>query len=220
MSLTKICQALGIRNSKGHYILSTLKQYGLVNKDPDSKTYMLGPGLIPLARSVLDHLDFRSAAAPVVEELARQVNATVYFGLRMRDSFFVLNKYEAGGHFWATPGIGQTFNFYEGAHGKAALAFLSDDERELVVEHGKGMRISQKELSLIRAQGFANDYGKFFKGINAIAAPVFGAGNQLVGVLLLFGTFDEKKANAYGPQLVRAATRLSQRLGNHPSQPY
>jgi DNA-binding IclR family transcriptional regulator len=100
MSLTKICQALGIHNSKGHYILSTLQQYALVDKDSHSKTYMLGPGLIPLARSVLDHLDFRGAAAPVVEELAKQVSATVWFGLRMSDSFFVLNKYEeAGEHF-------------------------------------------------------------------------------------------------------------------------
>jgi DNA-binding IclR family transcriptional regulator len=197
--------------------LSTLKQYGLVNKDPDAKTYMLGPGLIPLARSVLDHLDFRSAAAPVVEELARQVNATGDFGLRMRDSFFVLNKYEAGGHFWATPGIGQTFNFYEGAHGKAALAFLPDEERELLVKSGKGVKIPKKELSLIRARGFANDFGKYLKGINATATPVFAAGNQFAGILLLFGTFDEKKANAYGPELVKAATRLSRRLGNHVS---
>ena len=85
MSLTKICQAVGIHKSKGHSILTTLQRYGLVERDPESKTYTLGARLIPLARAVLDHLDYRAAATPVVEELAKETGMTVWFGLRMNE---------------------------------------------------------------------------------------------------------------------------------------
>ena len=114
VSLTNICKALGLHKSKGHSILKTLQRYDIVARDPDSKAYTLGARPIPLARAVLDHLDFRSAAAPIVEELAKETGMTVWFGLAMNKSLFVVSKYEAGEHFWATPGIGQSFRLYEG----------------------------------------------------------------------------------------------------------
>lgn len=213
MNLTKICQGLGIRNSKGHYILATLHAYGFVEKDPYSKTYTLGARTIPLARTVIDHLDYRAAAAPFVEELARETGNVAWFGLRMDESLFVLSKHEGKKHFWATPGIGHTFDFYAGAQGRTMLAFLPDEERIPLLEKRKDIKISQNELALIRKNGFAQDFGTFVKGINAVASPVFGSGRQLIGVLLLFGTFPAKKFDAYGRKTADAARRLSQKLG-------
>jgi len=214
INLTRICQAVGINNSKGHYILTTLQAYGLVEKDPHAKTYMLGARLIPLARAVLDHLDYRAAAGPLVEEMAKETGTTAWFGLRINESLFVLSKYEAGEHFWVTPGIGQTFSSFEGAHGKAVLAFLPDKERMLLLQKGKDLRILPHELNSIRKLGFARDLGTFAKGINAVAAPVFGPGKRLIGILLLFGTFPEQMADTYGRKIADTAKRLSQKLGN------
>jgi IclR family transcriptional regulator, acetate operon repressor len=214
MSLTKICQAVCIHKSKGYSILTTLQTYGLVERDPEAKTYTLGARLIPLARAVLDHLDFRSAATPIVEELAKDTGMTAWFGLRMNESVFVVSKYEPGEHFWATPGIGHTFNLYEGAHGKAVLAFLPDKERKAVLSARKASNGLTKELALINQLGFARDLGEFARGINAVAAPVFGPGQQVAGVLLLFGTFPEAKTERFGRRTADAAKRISQRLGN------
>lgn len=214
MSLTRICQGVGINNSKGHYILATLQAYGFVEKDPYAKTYMLGARIIPLARTVIDHLDYKAASTSIVEDLAKQTKATVWFGLRMNESLFVLNKHEGGNHFWATPGIGQTFDFFMGAHGKAMLAFLPDEERALLLRKYKGITASSDELTLIRKTGFAKDSGAFAEGISAVAAPVFGAETRLIGVLLLFGTFSMDKADTFGRKTADAAQRLSKKLGN------
>ena len=51
MTLTEICNEVGIHKSKGYSILNTLKQFGFVEKDPQTKTYSLGVGLdVSLAR--------------------------------------------------------------------------------------------------------------------------------------------------------------------------
>ena len=214
MTLTKICQAVGIHKSKGYSILTTLQRYGLVERDPEAKTYTLGARLIPLARAVLDHLDFRAAATPVVEGLAKEAGMTVWFGLRMNESLFVVSKYEPGEHFWATPGIGHTFNLFEGAHGKAVLAFLPEEERKAALSTRKASNGLLKELASIKQLGFARDLGEFARGINAVAAPVFGPGQQVAGVLLLFGTFPEEKVERYGRKTAAAAKRISHKLGS------
>ena len=214
MSLTRICKGVGIHNSKGHYILATLQAYGFVEKDPHGKTYMLGARMIPLARTVIDHLDYRSASIPFVEELAKETRATAWFGLRMNESLFVLSKHEMENHFWATPGIGQTFDFFMGAHGKAMLAFLPDEERAPLLKKYKDARISKDDLTAIQKAGFAKDFGALAEGINAVAAPVFGAGRKLIGVLLLFGTFSVETADSFGRKTADAAKRLSKKLGN------
>jgi DNA-binding IclR family transcriptional regulator len=214
MNLTTICQSVGIHKSKGYSILTTLQKYGLVERDPAAKTYTLGARLIPLARAVLDHLDYRAAAAPVVEELARETGMTVWFGLRMNDSLFVVSKYEPGEHFWATPGIGHSFNLFEGAHGKAVLAFLPEQELKAVLSARKVTNGLRKEFPYIRQLGFAADLGEFARGINAVAAPVVGPAQHIAGVLLLFGSFPQDKVEKYGRKTAAAAKRISHKLGS------
>ncbi len=64
MTLTDICREVKIYKSKGHSILNTLKQFGLVEKDVQSKTYSLGPSLIFLSRHVLDNLHYPESGRP------------------------------------------------------------------------------------------------------------------------------------------------------------
>ena len=71
MRLIEICKEVGIHYSKGFSILNTLNQFGFVEKDPQSKTYSLGMGLVSLARNVLDHLDLRDFVVPYLEELTK-----------------------------------------------------------------------------------------------------------------------------------------------------
>lgn len=214
MTLTTICRGVSIHKSKGHSILSTLHRYGFVERDPQAKTYTLGARLIPLARSVLDHLDFRTVSTPFIEQLAKETGMTVWFGARLDETLFVVSKYEGGGHFWATPGIGQSFTITEGAHGKAILAFLPEEELKKLVPQKRLSEGFRRELASVRQRGYATDLGEFAKGITGIGAPVFGPAGQVVGVVLLFGVFPEEKAEGYGKKTALAARQISQKLGN------
>ncbi|MCD4675796.1 MAG: helix-turn-helix domain-containing protein, partial [Desulfobacula sp.] len=57
MGLTAICKEIGIHKSKGFSILNSLAQYDLITKDGKTKTYSLGPALMPLARKAREKLD-------------------------------------------------------------------------------------------------------------------------------------------------------------------
>ena len=70
MTLTQIRREVGIHNSKAFSILNTLQRFGFVQKDPVTKTYSLGMGLIYLSQKVLDTLDLREAAAPFLSRLS------------------------------------------------------------------------------------------------------------------------------------------------------
>ena len=61
MSLTEVCKTVGIHNSKGYSILNTLQKFALVQRDPETKAYSLGLGLVFLSQRVLDTLDLRQA---------------------------------------------------------------------------------------------------------------------------------------------------------------
>jgi DNA-binding IclR family transcriptional regulator len=67
---------------------------------------------------------------------------------------------------------------------------------------------------MIRELGFASDLGEFAKGITAVAAPVFGPRGQVIGVLLLFGTFPEYKVEKCGRRVATTAKQITERLGN------
>jgi DNA-binding IclR family transcriptional regulator len=91
---------------------------------------------------------------------------------------------------------------------------LLEVQRKAVLSARKASNGLMKELSLIKQLGFARDLGEFARGINAVAAPVFGPGQQVAGVLLLFGMLTEDKTERFGRRTADASKRISQRLGN------
>jgi DNA-binding IclR family transcriptional regulator len=62
--LTEICRKSAIHKSRGYALLHTLQKYSVVTRDPATKAYQMGPGLLPLAKKFLDHLDLRQIAQP------------------------------------------------------------------------------------------------------------------------------------------------------------
>ncbi len=62
LGLTAICREIGIHKSKGFSILNALARYDLVTKDEKTKTYCLGPALMPLARKAQEKIDITEIA--------------------------------------------------------------------------------------------------------------------------------------------------------------
>jgi DNA-binding IclR family transcriptional regulator len=223
MKLTEICKQVGIHKSKGYSILSTLEPFGFVVKDPETKTYCLGPGLIFLSRHVLDHLNYPTIVAPFLESLARETNGTAAFGLINGRYVFVVSKYEVNQKIGFSVSLGDRFHITLGAHGKAIAAFLPVREREkLLVQkslhfHGEPGRLNitrlREELARCRELGYAEDMGEITHGVNVVSAPVFGHREKIVGCIILIGTFTKNRLERYGSKAAVAAREVSYRLG-------
>ena len=223
MPLIEICDQVGIHKSKGYTLLNTLAQFGFVEKDPISKAYSLGPGLLSLSRHLLDHLDIPRIVAPYLERLAVDTQSTALFGLVSADQLFVVAKHEGNRNIGLTIRLGHRFHLTSGAHGKAIVAFLSDQEREKILSRKKlffygdparlDMRFLNEEISRCRLTGYSRDTGSLQPGINAVSAPVFGPNRKILGCLILTGVFPEPSMDLFGPKTAEAARQISVALG-------
>ena len=222
--LTDLSQALGIPKSKVYSLLNTLMKFGLVQRDQGTKTYSLGPGLLFLSRRYLDNLDLREVLDPCLSKLARSTKSTAIFGLIGGEYFFITAKQDGAFPFSVTLPLGRRFPLTAGAHGKAIVAFLPEEEREEILKggelffHGDPARLDRErlraELEECRRRGFAEDLGELQPGVNALSAPVFGPSGKPVGAVVLVGTFPREKVGTYGPLVSEVAREISSALGS------
>ncbi|MHB8763733.1 MAG: IclR family transcriptional regulator, partial [Deferrisomatales bacterium] len=222
-TLTELCEGVGIYKSKGYSLLNTLAEFGLVTRDPGTKAYGLGPGVLVLSRAFLDHTDLGGAAAPFLDDLAQQTGATALLGLVSGDRVVVVAKREAPERLGITIRVGHRYPLTWGAHGKAIVAFLPEGERARLLAGGplyfRGDAAApdpealDAELELARRSGYAADLGGVQAGIHAAAAPVFGAAGRVIGCLVAVGTFPAGEAPGVGERVAAAARQVSEFLG-------
>lgn len=230
MRLTDICDQVGIHTSRGYSILNTLKKFGFVEKDPQTKTYSLGPALIFLSGRVLDNMYHQQTVAPFLESLSKETKSTVFFGLIIDKHLFIVAKHEADSGFNITIRLGYRFPITYGAHGKVIVAFLPKTERDKILSSKKlwfygdssimNMERLREELARCRRVGFSQDTGELAPGYNALAAPVFGLQGNLVASIFILGIFDERLVDQYGYKLSESARKISYAFGADVEQIY
>jgi len=203
--------------------LNTLKNFGFVEKDPQTKTYSLGPALIFLSGRVLDNMYNQQTVAPFLEALAKETKSTAFFGLIVDSHFFVLAKHEADSGVNITIRLGYKFPITYSAHGKAIVAFLPKVERDRILASEKlwfygdsspaGMERLKEELAECRQLGFARDLGELDPRYNSVAAPVFGLHEKLVASIFVVGIFNESLVDQYGFKVAECARKVSYTFG-------
>ncbi|MBU2602521.1 MAG: hypothetical protein KKA32_10190 [Actinobacteria bacterium] len=230
-TLTQICRAVGIHMSKGHAILATLRSAGLVLRTDPAKTYSLGPGVLTLARSLLDRTGLATAAEPYLAELAAATDCTALLGLITAGQVFIVARREApAAAIGVTIRVGHRYPLTWGAHGQVIAAFLPPERRAEVsvattersaeadaaaAEEPARAGLSQlggpsaADLDEIRRRGFAVDIGGMQAGVSAVSAPVLDARGEPTAVLILVGTFPADLADAHGPRAAAAARGMS-----------
>lgn len=223
MRLTDICNRIGISKSKAHAILDTLRHFELVEKDPRSKTYSLGPALIFLSQRVLDNLTYPEIAAPFLESLVQETDGTAAFGLISDMHVFVIAKREGNLNIGFRMPLGHKIHFTLGAPGKAIVAHMDEAQREKLLArkqlyfYGESSRMNvqrlRTEIAECKRLGFAQDLGEIIPGVIVLSAPVFGTYERMVACLMLFGSFDASKVQEYGTNVALAARQISHKLG-------
>jgi DNA-binding IclR family transcriptional regulator len=194
LSLTEIAKQIGISNTAAYRLLSTLHDTGFLVRD-DAKRYSLGPVLLKLARNV--NPDLRGLAVPVLDEICKKTEESVYFSVSYDLKHIVFIAASEGKHpvkWSADIGVQEPIN--AGSVGKAHLAFCGEDLDSLL-EHVELVRYTEntitdkellrKELKKIQLQGYAFADGERFEGVIGISVPVFDSvRSNLLGVLSIF----------------------------------
>ncbi len=224
MGLMEIAGEVGVSGSKAYGILEALQQSGLVKRGSDGKGYSLAQGVVTLSRKFLDDLVPSKLAEYVLEKLTRDTDRTSVFGVIMDDIVTIAAKHNREGNM-ITIGIpvGRIMPLTQGAHGKAIVAFLPEEEREIILAndklnfHGNPDKLDRrrliKELEQCRKDGFACDMEESVEGINIVAAPVISPAGMPIGFVGIFDLSSAKRARELGPVVAEAGRSLSRKLG-------
>jgi DNA-binding IclR family transcriptional regulator len=223
MSLTEICEEVGMHKSTAFGVLHTLRKFGLVQTSGRGQGYTLGPGLIVLSRRFLDTLSAPKLAEPILAGIALKAGATAALGLIADKNVFVAAKHEGGRVLGITLRVGHRFPLTYGCHGKAIAAFLGEKELQDLLQdeelyfHGDPSKFDRgrlnQEIIKCRRDWFAADLEEMVPGLNVVASPVLGPNGQPIGYVAMLGLSSAEAALECGPLVAEAGKALSRQLG-------
>jgi IclR family acetate operon transcriptional repressor len=221
----EIARQLHVHRSTALRLLGTLERHALVERDPRSAKYRLGRRLPQLAGVVTGESDLRSLARPVCENLAGALGETVTLDVLVGDEIVPIEQATASTSVVGVNWLGRRTPVHCTASGKVILAFGPPAVRERLLGRTLGRSTAhtitaaaelESQLAGALEDGFARTYEELEVGLDAIAAPVFAAGGEVVAALDVSGPSHRLRAEGR-PELVRltldAAADLSRRLG-------
>ncbi|MDB5750972.1 MAG: IclR family transcriptional regulator [Ramlibacter sp.] len=232
LTSTELSRLTGVPRATVGRLASTLATLGLLKQQPDGDRYMLGPGVISIARVFLAGLDVRAVARPHMQALAEAASGSVYLavpdGLEM-----VLIEACRPRTTMLSPrlDVGSRAPIANSALGRAYLWALAKPEREALVESlrlSRGSEWAALEPGLRRSLadadqlGYSISAGEFHREINSVSVPLVGPGGEVMalncGTAAFFYT-DERLCQVVAPQLLRMADALAADIGGHVPKP-
>jgi len=225
-SLTEIANALGLKISTVHGIVSTLEQNGFLRTDLRTRQYRLGSKLLELGGYFGSSLEINLHAASLAQGLAQRVNLNVRVGIWDANSVLITLFAFPQGTANSAYNFGSRLSPYCTAIGRAILAFIEKEvcisylEREQFVKHTKytltTMEAILADLDEIRERGYAINRGESSLSRAGIAAPIWGPGKKLEGGLSITGRTQEilgENMRVLADDLLYAAFEISGSMG-------
>lgn len=178
----QVARALDMHNSTCFTILRTMVVEGVLEFDPDTKTYRIGVGLLKLLGAALADNKRIAAVKPLLQGIARRhrVTATLWRVVSPNRIVLVATEHGPAARFQIQMGEGQRLPRLSGATGKLIAAFgnLGRDEAEKEfnsLRWGRPVSFDAywRGVRQARKAGWAVDDGNFSQGVLIIDAPVF-----------------------------------------------
>ncbi len=225
LGVTEIANALGLSKAAVHRILSSLKNKGIVEIDPVSHRYGLGPVLVSLGLTYLNKLDVRKVAAPELVELSRYTNETATLSIRTGSSRVYVDQVTPDREVLMMVQIGVSYPLHAGASSKAFLAFLSQQEIDLYLSEPlpkltpatqTDPDVLRRELDHIRAAGYASSLGERQPGAGSVAAPVLDYRGVPLAVISVCGPSErmEGEVEECASALLETTKKVSAKMGH------
>ncbi len=224
--VTELSRLLDLNKSTVHDILYTLAHHNLIERDPITQKYRLGPGLMEFGDRARQRRDVRQVAHPFLLELMQITDATALLGVFETDTIAIVDKAEPAAGLHVTASVGQRLPFCAGCFGRAFVAWMDGAAVDRLLA-SPGLRrftgtsitdpIAYKaSLAAVRRQGYAvDDTEEYLEGVWAASAPIRDA-SRVVAAMTVVGfssrmTATRRKAAIHA--LLRSARRISHLLG-------
>jgi DNA-binding IclR family transcriptional regulator len=227
MMLKDIAAAADMPASKVHRYMVSLVRSGLVDQDPISARYDLGPFALTLGLVAVDRLDRVGLGLSAIAQLRDEINETTALAVWSDNGPVIVRSERPRRPITVNVVTGTALNTLTSASGRIFAAWLPPATvapliaRELntpdLLPELRTPAAVEAMLDAVRQHGVAavTDY-HLVPGVAAVAAPVFNANNEItLGVLAIGvkGMIDMSLSGPVVAALKRSAQALSLRLG-------
>lgn len=196
-TLTQIALELAVPKSSCSRILKSLVDEGLLEYDPVTKLYSLGPYAIVIGSRAFENVDYLKSIRPAMQELTSQTSLTSAWIQRVEPNrLMYVAKQEGTAHTHVSISVGNRFPINEVSWGQWVVAYADPDEQQAILAEGlpkvSDTNITDPTLYLKhamegRADGVITTAGDYMPGIWSASVPVLTYDRKLVGILAIIG---------------------------------
>jgi IclR family transcriptional regulator, KDG regulon repressor len=220
LSVSELSDMVHLTMPTTHRLLKALQAKDMVIWNAQNRTYSLGPRIIRLAGVLMQREDLAALAEPWLEQLRDLSGETASLHLRFDRLRICVAERVSRESIRLVSGVGRTYPLHRGAAGKAILAGLPEAVVQEILEV-EGLANSTHarllaELKDVRERGFATSAGETVPGSSAIAAAIFGSGEQAVASINVTGPayrFTDNRAIACVNLLLEACNAVAWQMG-------
>src|SRR2546425_5846045 len=183
----EVARELRVHRSTALRLLGTLERHALVERDQRTNRYRLGRRLPQLASVVTGEFDLRYVARPVCEQLAVAAGETATLDVLVGDVIVPIEQATASTSVVSVNWLGRRTPVHCTPSGQAITAFapaaVRDRLLELPLDRVTPHTIIERaeleaQLEEARRSGIARTHEDLEVGLDAIAAPRFGADGE------------------------------------------
>lgn len=228
VSLKELSRVSGLHPSTAHRILNDMVITRLVDR-VEPGCYRLGMRLLELGNIVKSRLNVREAALEFMRALHRKTYQTINLSVRQGDVIVYIDRaFSERSGMQVVRAIGGRGPLHLTSTGKL---FLSVDEPKAVrgyatrtglAGHNKNsitdLAKLERELSLVRARGYARDNEELELGVRCMAAGIHDDTGRLIAGLSISAPADRLQEE-WLDDLINTANQISAALGYVPKQP-
>lgn len=217
LSATEIAQRTDNPVPSTHRRLQELTSLGLIDRASD-RTYRLGARLWEWAALSPGATGLRAAALPHLQEVHHYVRQHAQIGILTGNDVLFIERLSAPDSVINYSVIGQRLPALASSSGLAQLAFIAEEERERILEHGVDQLTPstmtdpeeiRRRLVAIRLEGYVVNDGFIHTSARGIAVPIHGHQKDLLGALSVIVPNDDSPVTPRVNLLRRAAAGIS-----------
>ncbi|MFC2030516.1 IclR family transcriptional regulator [Chloroflexota bacterium] len=198
--MSELSESLGLHPSTVSRLLTTMKEMGVVKKDPVTQQYELSLGILQLSRVVLSQLDLVKITLPIMSALVERCRESVFLVVLDGWETVTIAQVAAPRVFSPRPyTVGQHYQASAVSGGKLLLAHGPPCVVDQLIEEGltayteRTITSPQQllaELDKVRCQGYAVTDQELEIGLVAVAAPIWDADNVAAAAISVSGPPD------------------------------
>lgn len=226
LGVTDLSKRLKLHKNNVFRLLATLESRGYIEQNKSTENYRLGIRCLQLGQTFVQQMGLLRQARPIMEDVVKTCQETVYLSLLRRGGVVPLQSVEADRPVRIVSLLGQALPLHCTAAGKAHLAFESEEEIKSslpdTLERHTDKTIVQRnelidDLRGVAERGYAVEAGEFLPDLMAIAVPIRDYTRTVVGSLSIaapeYRMSSERIEKEIAPLAMRAGRDLSNRLG-------